>query len=228
MAAPSSTCTSRCTPRWRWRAARWWRCWSAPGGCTRSPRPAWSPWATPAAGAGADQGGDELDRTDPARPGWLSRLLEWQQETPDPDAFWSALTADLAGDREITVVTETGETLQLRAGASCVDAAYLLGEETGHRCIGARVNGRLTALSTVLQDGDRIAVLTEQGDPAARPSGPAPDWLAHARTPSARLAIERWLADHPARVPVVSTGPRPASPCRPRTVPPSAAPPRWR
>ncbi|MFF1795850.1 RelA/SpoT family protein, partial [Kitasatospora sp. NPDC058263] len=164
---------------------------------------------------GTEPGADELDRTDPARPGWLSRLLEWQQETPDPDAFWSALTADLAGDREITVVTEAGETLQLRAGASCVDAAYLLGEETGHRCIGARVNGRLTALSTVLQDGDRVAILTEQGDPAARPSGPAPEWLAHARTPAARLAIERWLADHPPRVPVVRTGPSAGQPAPP-------------
>ncbi|WP_354642537.1 RelA/SpoT family protein [Kitasatospora camelliae] len=135
------------------------------------------------------------DRTDPARPGWLSRLLEWQQETPDPDAFWSALTADLRDDREITAVTETGQTLQLPAGASCVDAAYLLGEETGHRCIGARVNGRLTALSTVLRDGDVLAVLTES---AGEPSGPDAEWLEHARTPAARLAIERWLADRPA------------------------------
>ncbi|MFJ9696451.1 RelA/SpoT family protein [Kitasatospora sp. NPDC101183] len=153
---------------------------------------------------------DELDRTDPARPGWLSRLLEWQQETPDPDAFWSALTADLAGDREITVVTEGGETLQLRAGATCVDAAYLLGEETGHRCIGARVNGRLTALSTALRDGDVLAVLTEPlGAGSAPPSGPSPQWLEFARTPAARLAIERWLADHPAGPPVVRTGPSP-------------------
>ncbi|MFB6888810.1 RelA/SpoT family protein [Kitasatospora sp. NPDC056327] len=161
---------------------------------------------------GGDQGRDELDRTDPARPGWLSRLLEWQQETPDPDAFWSALTADLAGDREITVVTERGETLQLRAGATCVDAAYRLGEETGHRCIGARVNGRLVVLSTVLHDGDRVAVLTGEA------AGPDPGWLAHARTPAARLAIERWLADHPPRRPVVRTGPsagQPAPPDRP-------------
>ncbi|WP_327681159.1 RelA/SpoT family protein [Kitasatospora sp. NBC_00458] len=184
---------------------------------------------------GGDQGGDELDRTDPARPGWLSRLLEWQQETPDPDAFWSALTADLAGDREITVVTEHGVTLQLRAGASCVDAAYLLGEETGHRCIGARVNGRLTALSTVLQDGDQVAILTDEpaapdgagppggagdtqagpGGHRAEPSGPAPEWLAHARTPAARLAIERWLADHPPRRPVVRTGPSAGQPAPP-------------
>ncbi|MFE5583418.1 RelA/SpoT family protein [Kitasatospora sp. NPDC056531] len=165
---------------------------------------------------GSAQDADELDRTDPARPGWLSRLLEWQQETPDPDAFWSALTADLAGDREITVVTEIGETLQLRAGASCVDAAYLLGEETGHRCIGARVNGRLTALSTVLQDGDVLAVLTENLPAGgSQPSGPSPEWLAHVRTPAARLAIERWLADHPARLPVVRTGPAGGQPAPP-------------
>ncbi|MDH6127718.1 HD domain-containing protein [Kitasatospora sp. GP82] len=146
----------------------------------------------------------EPERTeggDPARPGWLSRLLEWQQETPDPDIFWSALTADLSDDREITAVTEDGERLQLPAGASCVDAAYLLGEETGHRCLGARVNGRLVALSTVLGDGDVVGVLTEQ----AGPSGPAPEWLEYARTPAARLAIERWLAEHPAGAP--STAP---------------------
>ncbi|AUG79935.1 kinase [Kitasatospora sp. MMS16-BH015] len=139
----------------------------------------------------------EGDRTDPARPGWLSRLLEWQQETPDPDTFWSALTADLSDDREITAVTECGETLQLPAGSSCVDAAYLLGEATGHRCLGARVNGRLVALSTVLGDGDVIAVLTEPVGGPAEPGGPSPEWLEHARTPGARLAIERWLAEHP-------------------------------
>ena len=183
------------------------------------------PGGQPAEQAGAPAAGDELDRTDPARPGWLSRLLEWQQGTPDPDAFWSTLTAELAGDREITVVTEGGETLQLRAGASCVDAAYLLGEETGHRCIGARVNGRLTALSTLLRDGDLLGILTENGPGTAggagEPSGPAPEWLAYARTPGARLAIERWLADHPAGAPAVRTGPSPDQPAP--QAPPAAA-----
>ncbi|WP_377269086.1 RelA/SpoT family protein [Peterkaempfera sp. SMS 1(5)a] len=143
-----------------------------------------------------DPGRDELDRTDPARPGWLSRLLDWQRDTPDPDAFWSTLTADLSDDREITAVTEEGATLTLRAGASCVDAAYALGEQIGHRCIGARVNGRLVALSTQLSDGDIVGVLTEPGP--GKPSGPAPEWLRHVRTPRARLAIEHWLAEHPA------------------------------
>ncbi|WP_083976716.1 RelA/SpoT family protein [Kitasatospora azatica] len=150
---------------------------------------------------GGEQGSrDELDGTDPARPGWLSRLLEWQQETPDPDAFWSTLTADLSDDREITAVTEEGATLVLPSGASCVDAAYQLGEEIGHRCIGARVNGRLVALSTTLADGDVLGVLTEPAGPPGgpEPSGPSPQWLDFARTPGARIAIERWLAGHPA------------------------------
>ncbi|WP_063770526.1 RelA/SpoT family protein [Streptacidiphilus carbonis] len=143
-------------------------------------------------------GRDELDRTDPARPGWLSRLLEWQRETPDADTFWSALTADLSGDGELTVVTEDGRTLHLPVGSSCVDAAYALGEEVGHRCIGVRLGGRLAALSTELQDGDVVDVLTEDDpDGAGEPGGPSPEWLGHARTASARIAIERWLAEHP-------------------------------
>ncbi|MGW4381514.1 RelA/SpoT family protein [Kitasatospora sp. NPDC004531] len=164
---------------------------------------------------------DPEDRTDPARPGWLARLLEWQQGTPDPDAFWSALTADLRDDREITAVTEDGATLHLPAGASCLDAAYLIGEETGHRCIGARVNGRLTALSTELRDGDVLGLLTA---PADEDSGPDPEWLEYVRTPAARLAIERRLAaPRPAptaeRPPAVGA-PAPAAP----PAPPSAAP----
>nr|WP_308191828.1 HD domain-containing protein [Kitasatospora humi] len=167
---------------------------------------------SPAPG-GDPAGRDEGDGADPGRPGWLSRLLEWQQETPDPDAFWSALTADLSDDREITAITEDGTTLVLPAGASCVDAAYQLGEEIGHRCIGARLNGRLVALSTALCDGDVVGILTE---PAGRPggpepSGPSPQWLDFTRTPGARFAIERWLAGHP--VPSVAEAPgRPAEP----------------
>ncbi|MEW1909559.1 HD domain-containing protein [Kitasatospora sp. NPDC085895] len=173
------------------------------------------------AGSGAPAGGDELDRTDPARPGWLSRLLAWQQETPDPDAFWTTLRDTLADDGEITVVTEEGDTLHLPVGASCVDAAYLLGEETGHRCIGARVNGRLATLSTVLRDGDMVAVLTA---PTGEPPGPSADWLEHVRTPAARLAVERWLAGRPAAAPEVETGPADGRPVpQPLPHPPAGA-----
>ncbi|KUJ68595.1 kinase [Streptomyces albus subsp. albus] len=151
-----------------------------------------NPYASPAADSGAAPDGE---RADPTRPGWLSRLLDWQRATPDPDAFWSSLRDDLAQDREITVFRADGGTLGLPAGASCVDAAYAQHGEAAHACIGARVNGRLASLGTVLRDGDTLQLLMAR---EAASSGPSPQWLDHARTPAARIAITRWLAAHPA------------------------------
>ncbi|MEU6469902.1 RelA/SpoT family protein [Streptomyces massasporeus] len=135
------------------------------------------------------------ERVDPTRPGWLSRLLDWQEAAPDPDHFWSTLREDLAQDREITVFRPDGGTLGLPEGATCVDAAYAQYGEDAHACIGARVNGRLATLSTVLKDGDTVQLLMGQ-DPASEPSR---EWLEHAHTPAARIAIQRWLTAHPAQ-----------------------------
>ncbi|MEU9394408.1 HD domain-containing protein [Streptomyces sp. NPDC048324] len=151
------------------------------------------------------------ERVDPTKPGWLSRLLDWQEAAPDPDTFWSTLREDLAQDREITVFRPDGGTLGLPEGATCVDAAYAQYGEDAHACIGARVNGRLATLSTVLKDGDTVQLLMGQ-DPASEPSR---EWLEHAHTPAARIAIQRWLATHPeADAPQErdrrSTAPRPA------------------
>ncbi|MEU7159599.1 RelA/SpoT family protein [Streptomyces chrestomyceticus] len=167
-----------------------------------------------AGGAAGGPAAEDGERVDPTQPGWLCRLLEWQRATPDPDTFWTSLRDDLAQDREITVFcaeggfddgsgtvatdrTGTGAagsgTVGLPAGASCVDAAYALYGEGAHHCIGARVNGRLATLSTVLCDGDSLHLLMAP-DSAA---GPSPDWLDHTRTPAARLAISRWLDAHP-------------------------------
>lgn len=138
------------------------------------------------------------ERADPTRPGWLSRLLDWQESAPDPDTFWTTLHADLAQDREITVFSTEGGTLGLPAGASCVDAAYAQYGEEAHGCIGARVNGRLATLSTVLSDGDTVQPLLSQD----ATSGPSPDWLDHARTAAARIAISGWIDAHPEGVQV--------------------------
>jgi GTP diphosphokinase / guanosine-3',5'-bis(diphosphate) 3'-diphosphatase len=136
--------------------------------------------------------------SDPTRPGWLARLLDWQRSAPDPDTFWSALRDDLAQDREITVVTAQGEeasgTLRLPAGASCVDAAYAMHGKAGHACVGARVNGRLAPLGTRLRDGDTVQLLMDD----SATSGPDRDWLEHAATPAARIAITCWFTQHPA------------------------------
>ncbi|MEV7130291.1 HD domain-containing protein [Streptomyces sp. NPDC093260] len=149
-----------------------------------------NPYATPA----EEQSAGDGERVDPTRPGWLSRLLDWQEAAPDPDTFWSTLREDLAQDREITVFRPDGGTLGLPDGATCVDAAYAQYGEDAHACIGARVNGRLARLSTVLKDGDTVQLLMGQ-DPASEPSR---EWLEHAHTPAARIAIQRWLATHPA------------------------------
>ncbi|MFI8965243.1 RelA/SpoT family protein [Streptomyces sp. NPDC053493] len=158
-------------------------------------------------GEGTESAGDG-ERVDPTRPGWLSRLLDWQQSTPDPDTFWSSLRADLAQDQEITVFrTDGGATtaISLPAGATCVDAAYAQHGEAAHGCLGARVNGRLAPLSTVLHDGDTVQLLLAQ-DAA---SGPSPEWLDHARTPAARIAITGWLQAHPEAAKAPAAAPRP-------------------
>ncbi|MFJ2959665.1 RelA/SpoT family protein [Streptomyces sp. NPDC087270] len=146
--------------------------------------------------------GDGWADPDPTQPGWLARLLEWQRAAPDPDTFWTALRDDLAQDREITVFTsqdgDRSGTLRLPAGASCVDAAYAVHGEAGHACVGARVNGRLAPLGTRLRDGDALQLLMDDTAASARePEGPDPEWLEHATTPAARIAITGWLALHP-------------------------------
>ncbi|MGW3322097.1 RelA/SpoT family protein [Streptomyces virginiae] len=153
-----------------------------------------NPYATATPDAATTTDPDE-ERVDPTRPGWLSRLLDWQQSAPDPDTFWTVLRAELAQDREITVFRADGGTLGLPAGASCIDAAYAQHGAAAHGCIGARVNGRLTSLSSPLSDGDTVQLLLAQD----ASSGPAAEWLDHARTPAARIAISSWLEAHPDR-----------------------------
>ncbi|MFF2652789.1 RelA/SpoT family protein [Streptomyces sp. NPDC058045] len=161
-----------------------------------------NPDAHPQPGEGT--AGADGERADPTRPGWLSRLLEWQRAAPDPDTFWHTLREDLAQEGEITVFRPDGGTLGLPAGASCVDAAYACHGEDAHACMGARVNGRLATLGTVLRDGDTVELLMGQ-DPGSEPSR---DWLDHARTPAARIAIERRLASHPATERAPQSAPR--------------------
>ncbi|QEU88078.1 RelA/SpoT family protein [Streptomyces viridosporus] len=171
-----------------------------------------NPYAAPS----EEQPASDGERADPTRPGWLSRLLDWQRAAPDPDTFWSTLREDLAQDREITVFRPDGGTLGLPEGATCVDAAYAQYGEDAHACIGARVNGRLATLSTVLKDGDTVQLLMGQ-DPASEPSR---EWLEHAHTPAARIAIQRWLATHPAQD--AAPAAEPAADARPAAGDPAA------
>ncbi|WP_393077401.1 RelA/SpoT family protein [Streptomyces sp. LN704] len=178
-----------------------------------------NPYTAPAEEQTDGERAADGERVDPTRPGWLSRLLDWQQGAPDPDTFWSTLREDLAQDREITVFRADGGSLGLPEGASCVDAAYAQYGEDAHACIGARVNGRLATLSTVLKDGDTVQLLMGQ-DPASEPSR---EWLEHAHTPAARIAIQRWLAAHPSP-PDTAPPEEPAAAPRPAAEAPAARP----
>ena len=76
---------------------------------------------------------------------WLRQLLDWQKEAADPGEFLDSLRYDLHST-EVFVFTPKGDVLSLPAGATPVDFAYAVHTEVGHRCIGARVNGRLVPL----------------------------------------------------------------------------------
>ena len=132
---------------------------------------------------------------------WLKHLLDWQKELENPQEFAETLKADLFED-EVFVFTPKGEVRSLPAGATPLDFAYEVHTDVGHRCVGAKVNGKIVPLHYQLQQGDIVEVLTskqERGpEPrlarrSSRPRAPsrrsAPGSSARsARTPSAPAA----------------------------------------
>ncbi len=121
---------------------------------------------------------------------WLQRLLDWQREAPDSREFLESLRYDLS-DHKIVVFTPKGDTLTLPEGATPVDFAYALDGDRGHRCVGARVNGQLVPLASMLSDGDVVEVLTA----ASVGTGPSKDWLGSVKTPQARIKIRQWFTE---------------------------------
>ena len=121
--------------------------------------------------------------------GWLRQLLEWQRETEDPDDFLDALRYDL-GSTEVFVFTPKGDVVALPGGATSIDFAYAVHTEVGHRCVGARVNGKLVPLESALTSGDVVEVFTSKAENAA----PSRDWLQFAQSPRARSKIKAWFS----------------------------------
>jgi len=120
---------------------------------------------------------------------WLRQLLDWQKETEDPGEFLESLRFDLKSV-EVYVFTPKGDVVALPAGATPVDFAYAVHTEVGHRCIGARVNGRLVPLESVLENGDNVEVFTSK----AQGAGPSRDWLNFVKSPRARNKIRAWFS----------------------------------
>jgi GTP diphosphokinase / guanosine-3',5'-bis(diphosphate) 3'-diphosphatase len=128
----------------------------------------------------AAQSGDEKMK-------WLRSMLDWQQDMSDPQDFMESLKVGLF-DEEVFVFTPKGEVKSLAAGATPLDFAYEVHTEIGHRCVGAKVNGKMVPLSYQLKSGDIVEVLT-----AKRERGPSRDWLAVVKTTRARNKIKQWF-----------------------------------
>ncbi|HHY38246.1 MAG TPA: bifunctional (p)ppGpp synthetase/guanosine-3',5'-bis(diphosphate) 3'-pyrophosphohydrolase [Clostridia bacterium] len=118
---------------------------------------------------------------------WLRQVLEWQRDLRDAREFMESLKIDLFDD-EVFVFTPQGDVIDLPAGSTPVDFAYRIHTEVGHRCVGAKINGRIMPLDYVLQNGEIVEILTSKQSP-----GPSADWLKFVKTSQARSKIRQWF-----------------------------------
>jgi GTP pyrophosphokinase len=129
---------------------------------------------------------------------WLRELLAWRDEVAD----WKKTTRQAGLDDTVYVLTPQGRVLDLAAGSTPIDFAYALHTDLGHRCRGARVDGRIVTLDTPLASGQRVEIV------AAKTGGPSRDWLSNERfvkSPRARQKIRQWF-NAQAHAATVATG----------------------
>jgi len=118
---------------------------------------------------------------------WLRQLLEWQHDSRDAGEFMESLKIDLFADT-VFVFTPKGDVVELPAGSCPVDFAYRVHTDVGHRCIGAKINGRIVPLETKLTNGDILEIMTsKQG------GSPSRDWLTFIKTSQAKNRIRQWF-----------------------------------
>jgi len=121
---------------------------------------------------------------------WLRSLMDWRSDVKDAKEFVDTLKSEVLEDR-VYVFTPKGEVLDLPAGSTPIDFAYHIHTEVGHRCRGARVNGRLVPLTYKLENGDQVEIIT------AKRGGPSRDWLrpdlGYVRSARSRQKIRRWF-----------------------------------
>ena len=130
----------------------------------------------------ANRGGTEVDEALT----WFRQVLEWQQDTAEPEEFLEFLRMDLFRG-EIFVFTPEGDVKALPLGATPIDFAFSVHTEVGKHCAGAKVSGRIAPLSRELKNGDTVEILT------SAKQRPSRDWLAFVKTSRARTHIRQWV-----------------------------------
>ena len=118
---------------------------------------------------------------------WISKLLETEDETRDPEEFMQALKIDIFRD-ETFVFTPKGDVMALPQGATVIDFAYAIHSAVGNKMIGAKINGMIVPIDRVLQNGEIVEILT-----SAASKGPSRDWLKIVATSDAKNRIRQWF-----------------------------------
>jgi GTP diphosphokinase / guanosine-3',5'-bis(diphosphate) 3'-diphosphatase len=127
-----------------------------------------------------------------AKVAWLRQLMDWQKDVAGgAQEFVDSLRSDIFQD-QVYVFTPKGEIKELPSGATSLDFAYRIHTDVGHKCVGAKVNGRLVSLDTKLANGDIVEIITAKGS-----RGPSRDWLnpnlGFVVTAHAREKIRQWF-----------------------------------
>lgn len=130
--------------------------------------------------------GGKGDREFDKKLAWLRQLLEWQHDLRDAREFMESLKIDLFAD-SVFVFSPKGDVVELPAGSVPLDFAYRIHTDVGHRCTGAKVNGRIVPLDYKLKNGDILVILT------SKTSGPKRDWLNIVKTSHAKTKIRQWF-----------------------------------
>ncbi len=135
--------------------------------------------------------GEKKDMLFEERIGWLRQLVEWHRELSGAEEFLESVKTDIFND-QVFVYTPKGEIKDLPSGSTPLDFAYRVHTDLGHKCTGAKVNGRLVPLSYQLKNGDVVEIMTTKTEKA-----PSRDWLnpalGYVRTSHAREKIKQWF-----------------------------------
>ncbi|MBQ7669458.1 MAG: bifunctional (p)ppGpp synthetase/guanosine-3',5'-bis(diphosphate) 3'-pyrophosphohydrolase [Clostridia bacterium] len=118
---------------------------------------------------------------------WISKLIDVENDTIDPDDFMHALKIDIFHD-ETFVFTPKGDVIALPQGSTIIDFAYAIHSEVGHKMIGAKINGMIAPIDRVPQNGEIVEIITSQSS-----EGPSRDWLKIVKTGEARNKIRQWF-----------------------------------